>query len=197
MDKKYYIYLFLLSIGLFVIGFLYGINNSAPTDNESNIDLSGGLYIRMVYIGSSKCVYSNNRHTHKMVSDIKKRLESSFKETGVGFVSTGISTDRSSKEGLEFLKKSGPYNEILVGGGSFNLGLIKYVSGSTSTPKIIFFLEEYDTELIGLNISNFSNAQKRLNIYNGQYEIEDLDEFLKNSSRERIFQYFGLENKNM
>lgn len=197
MDKKFYIYLLLVSAGLFIIGLFYGINNSTAPDDESNIDLSGGVYIRMVYIGSSRCVYSNNRNTHKMVSDIKKRLENTFEEANENFLSTGISIDRSSVEGLNLLDKSGPYDEILVGGGSFNLGLIKYASGSTSTPKIIFLLEEYDTDLIGLNMSNFNSAQKPIKMYNGQYEIEDLYKFLNSTSREKIYQYFGLENNSI
>lgn len=193
MNKKYYFYLLGFSILLFSIGFLYGIKNGTP-NYKSNLDLSGGVYVRMVYIGSSKCVYSNNSHTHKMVSAIKKRMKSIFEEADVNFLSTGISTDRSSEEGLDFLKKSGPYDELLVGGGSFNLGVIKYVSGSTSTPKILFFLENYDTELIGLNMSNFDSSQKRLKMYNGQFEIEDLYKFLKNSSQASIFKYFDLKN---
>ena len=197
MNKKYYTLVLLFSAVLFVIGYLYGINidRNKITESESNIDLSGGSYIRMVYIGSSRCVYSNNSHTHKMVDAIKKRMENIFEETDVKFLSTGISTDRSSEDGLDFLKKSGPYDELLLGGGSFNLGVIKYVSGSTSTPKILFYLENFDTELVGLNMSNFDNSQKLIKMYNGQFEIEGLNKILKKSSQESIFKYFDLENR--
>lgn len=194
MGEKYYLSLFLVSFGLFLIGVLYGLEKSNSADHHSTetVDFSGGMYIRLVFIGSSDCIYANNSETHRMVSTIKNELSSVLEKASIQFITTGVSHDLSSTIGMNYLEKTGPYDEILVGGGPFNLGIIHYASSGLSTPRLLLFLEKYETDVFGMNMNNFYNAQELLKSYTGQYEIQDLYEFLQNTPEGEIIDYFGL-----
>ncbi len=195
MGNNNYIFLILIaSIGLFVVGLIYGIEKSKDNAIETTygIDLSGGQYVRLVFIGSSTCFYANNTETIYMVSNIKNKLKTVLEKDVIKFISTGISYDRSTTIAINYLKKTGPYDELLVGAGAFNLGIINYVSGSSSTPKVLIFHELYETDLSGLNINNLHSSQSLLKTYTGQFEIRNLYESIKYKSRDDLLMYFGI-----
>jgi len=187
MFKSIYVYAFLIII-LFVVGYIFGSLGiyQFSNDSQKTFDFSKGSLVRFVYIGSSKCIYSNNERTHEMVSYIKSELKSIYDSTNTKFFSTGISIDLNSEVGVPYLSKTGPYNEILVGGGPLNLGLINYSSGLSSTPKILISFEEYKTKMIGLNSKNLNDAQKMIKTFTGQIEIKSLYELLKNKNQNDI-----------
>tara|TARA_R100001143_G_scaffold63595_1_gene73193 strand:- start:2291 stop:2890 length:600 start_codon:yes stop_codon:yes gene_type:complete len=196
MNKKEFTLLFLASIVLFLIGLIYGLktNENADTTSMGSIDLSGGVYIRLVFIGSSDCFFSNNKETHHMISYIKSELDEAMKNASLKFISTGMSYDHSSNRAIEYLEKTGPYDELLIGGGAFNLGVINYTSGGSSTPKLMLFVEKYETDLIGLNMNNFKDSQHLLKTYTGQFEIQALYDFIKQSSDRDLAGYLGISN---
>lgn len=175
---------------------IYGFekNKSINSNLVNTIDVSGGTYVRFVFIGSSNCVYSNHEDTHRTVSSIKNELNSVFKQSPINFISTGITYDMSSIIGIQFLEKTGPYNELLVGAGPLNLGIINYSSRGSSTPRVLLFLEQYDTDVFGLNMNNFYDSQKLLKSYAGLYDLFELHDFLQSSSDHDIVKYFDLEN---
>lgn len=72
MNVERILYLACIAILLFIIGIFYG-SDGHPFNKrvtEPTIDLSGGSYLRFVFIGSSTCPFSNNDDTHKMVTYI-------------------------------------------------------------------------------------------------------------------------------
>ncbi|MEX0662756.1 MAG: hypothetical protein WEA58_14675 [Balneolaceae bacterium] len=185
MNIERSLYLFAIAILLFIVGLLYGGEGKLFSDNNTDreVDLSGGEYLRMVYIGSSTCPFSNNEATHKMISFIKDELELILQDQDVNLITTGISTDMSTEIGKIFLDETGPYHELITGAGTFNLGIINYSPGATSTPQLLFFKEYHGTDLIGLNMNNFKDSQTILKTYNGQFEIQELYEALKHSEK--------------
>ncbi|TVR19727.1 MAG: hypothetical protein EA391_00205 [Balneolaceae bacterium] len=194
MDKKEFVLLIIACIVLFIIGLTYGLKNNENVDSgfEGNIDLSGGVYVRFVFIGASDCFFANNKEIHHMINYIKPELDKALKNNSIKFISTGISYDLSSTTAIEYLKKTGPYDEVLAGGGAFNLGAIKYASGGSSTPKVLLFLEEYETELFGINMINFTDSQHLLKTYTGQFEIQELYKIVKQYSDSALADYLGI-----
>jgi hypothetical protein len=128
-----------------------------------------------------------------MVKAIKTNLESKLKKESIHFISTGLAYDYSQIAAFDYLNKSGPYDELLVGGGSFNLGVIHYVSGSSPTPMLLLFREVYNTQPIGLNLSNFLDSQHFLKAYTGQFEIKELHELISNSTPKDVVKYLGIQ----
>ena len=182
------------SIALFISGLVYGylsgFNSTSPS--KINVDLSGGQYIRLVFVGSSTCGYSNNDVTTSLIKNIKADLKNLSNSHDFGFISTGISYDVSSKVALEYLEKTGDYNELLVGNGPFNLGTIQYTSGKSPTPLILLFAENYETDLSGMNMNNFNSSQEHIGTLSGQYEIQEFHDFLVAASDDEVLEYFEM-----
>jgi hypothetical protein len=60
------------------------------------------------------------------------------------------------------------------------------------TPDIIIH-EQYEANLLGININNLNNAQHIIDTYNGVYEIEEFYQFVKNSTEEEVFASFDIQ----
>ncbi len=98
MKTEKIFYLFLIAALLFITGLLYKNNGNftSQTYRTSTVDLSGGDYLRFVFIGSSNCRFSNNDQVHEMVNYLKKNLEEIAESNSMNFISTGISVDSHS-----------------------------------------------------------------------------------------------------
>ncbi|NBC28116.1 MAG: hypothetical protein GVY08_14735 [Bacteroidetes bacterium] len=176
-------------------GILIGIFtfNEIDSQKRETINLSGGKYVRLVFIGSSKCYFSNTRKTIRTIKNIKLFLKKFLDDKNVEFITTGTSFDYSSSDAITHLDKTGPYDEVLVGNGPFNLGIMQYVSGKSPTPKIILLLEEYESELVGLNMKNFIDSQSSIKTYTGQFEIQNLYEYLISNNEDEILEYLNIK----
>lgn len=188
------IYLSCIAILLFILGMLYTYecNVFSSTEYSADINLNDGTYLRFVFIGSPQCSFSNNERVHEMVKFLKNEIRSIAKEHTVNFISTGISNNMSSQTGVNYLKNTGPYNEVVAGASSYNLGVIQYSPGVTETPQIVMIREQHDTNLIGLNINNLNKAQYWINSYNGKDEIEAFYNFIQGSTHQEILDRFGI-----
>ena len=62
-------------------------------------------------------------------------------QRGVGFAAMGISQDAWPEQGIEYLKKFGKFDEISVGRGWRNAGILKYIYGDfpgrAATPQVL------------------------------------------------------------
>ena len=60
-----------------------------------------------------------------------KKLKDYYKEladkSNLKFISTGIANDYSSIKGINFISKSGVYDEIMSGGNYYNIGSQRYI----------------------------------------------------------------------
>jgi len=189
--KKFYIFVSLI-VTFFLVGVLYSLTNNDKDINKSNY-LSQGQYIRFVYIGSSGCIYSNNQKTQKLIRGIKSSLNDKISGTKIKLITTGVSYDILSNLGIKHLKKTGQYDELLVGAGPLNLGILNYANEGLSTPKVILFFENYEIVPYGLSLSNFHNSQRLLGTYTGVSEINNLHSFVDSSSIEQIISHYKLD----
>lgn len=106
--KKNYLHIVLISFLLFIMGFSFTyVRNyikSFDYEYKFNPDVAnsqGGEFVRFVYIGSSNCSFSNE-YTHKMVTEIKYFIQNLAHESNYNFISTGISSDFNSVDGIRF-----------------------------------------------------------------------------------------------
>jgi hypothetical protein len=106
------------------------------------------------------------------------------------FISTGIANDISSERGFDFLRKTGPYSEIISGLTSHNIDSIYYSNGIARTPSIRIYYEHYDSELMGFNIDNVRNIQRLLKSVSGMNDIQEFYSIMKNSNAEDIIEIF-------
>lgn len=102
---------------------------------------TGGREILFVFIGASTCAPSNARSLRASLDKIRLEL---FRRAGAGganFATYGIAKDLDIDSGLEHLRQFGRFDEIAVGRGWFNQGLLRYVfddlPGEAGTPQIL------------------------------------------------------------
>lgn len=194
MNKERYLYLFLLSVLLFIIGFLYQNEGNFLSENHqhNSLNFSGGDYLRYVFIGSYTCPFSNSDRTHDVVNDLKETLSKAAQESFVNFIATGISVDTDPNLALRYLSNTFPYNELLIGNSVYNLGSIVYGSGAPSTPTVLIFHENHNTDLTGINFDRFDQSQQLLHSAVGVFEIEALYSALESSTPDEILNFFNL-----
>jgi len=119
------IFILSLSIGIFFRGSSFF--SKEKEYSSSNIsDFKGGDYIQLVYIGSSGCGYCNDS-LHKEIANLSNRLKEYSIISGKKFYTTGISTDVNTNQGIDFLIKAGNFDEIITGGGWYNMGANYYI----------------------------------------------------------------------
>ncbi len=194
MNTERIFYLVIIAVLLFITGLLYANDGNFLRQNYHNsiTDLSGGDYIRFVFIGSHTCPFSNNERTHDMVNYLKKKFEEITKEHSLKFISTGISVDIFPQLGLNYLKQTNPYHEIIAGASVYNLGSVYYSAGSPSTPRVLILHENYETELKGINLNHLNRSQRLVQEYSGVFEIERFFNFVKSSTHEELIDFLDI-----
>lgn len=139
----------------------YFYSPSHSKDHKSEINL--------IYIGSSRCVFSNSEILYRTVDSIKSKLRNLSTLHGIGFSSIGIAADWNPMVGINHLKNFGNFDEIISGNFWYNNGIIKYVGergNEASTPQIILTFRTY-TEQIKFDIVE----EKKILSLNGEYQI--------------------------
>ncbi len=175
-EKK--IYQIVILLLLFSVGFIFAYDfNIDSMSHISDVALEDASYIRFVYIGSSTCYYCNNDETHKMIIDLKDLLRSFANERNYRFLSTGISVDKFTHHGLEFLNKSGAYDEIVTGASWLNLGANYYIwdrfPAYPDTPQILIILTNFKIKSAGRSIGNIEQKDFLIQRISGMNNIKE------------------------
>tara|TARA_R110002126_G_scaffold288548_1_gene442393 strand:+ start:20240 stop:20848 length:609 start_codon:yes stop_codon:yes gene_type:complete len=125
--------------------------------------------VNLIYLGSSKCVYSNDEKLYDAIKDIKLNLKERYSGQQLGFSAIGVAADWIPKDGISHLEKFGPFNEIIVGNSWSNHGVIKYVGEigeEASTPQLFLILRTYSE-----SISSVVKEEKRILTLTGKDKI--------------------------
>lgn len=184
-------------LSTFVIGFWLSTFIILEKPEEFNsTDLIDGEFIQFVFIGSSSCSFSNNEEIFIMISELIQEFESISDLYVKNFIFTGISTDLSALEGVDYLKKTGTYDEIISGISWYNTGLLQYIwdpeIGYASTPQILILRGKYDVISNDYNIFDIKKSNQLLKRYRGVDEIRNLYEIIFYSNIENIEEEFSL-----
>lgn len=177
--QEKYIYQIIILILLFSVGFVYAYDfQSTTVEYTSDVIIEDADYIRLIYIGSSGCNFSNNDKTHQMIKELKDYFRSFSHNQGYRFLSTGIALDTDSKRGVELLSKSGHYDEIISGANWLNLGAKYYIwdnfPGYPDTPQVILFLTDIKIRPAGISIGNIYQDNVLIKRIIGMNHIEEL-----------------------
>jgi len=108
----------------------------------------------MVFVGASTCSSSMADGLPEALRAIRTGMRSQATERGEGFASIGISTDVVVTDGVRYLKRMGPFDEIVAGRNWANLGVQRYVwgeslGGEPGIPQLIVMERVFDRSRTG------------------------------------------------
>ncbi|MBD3615286.1 MAG: hypothetical protein HUJ22_01845 [Gracilimonas sp.] len=184
----------ILFILIFIIGLLFGTIyfNQSTDQNYAQTDITdftGGDYFHLVYIGSADCAACNDS-LHKEIKVMKDRLREVSKLHDFRLMTTGISVEVNSTRGVEFLNKSGPYDEIIAGAGWYNLGVDNYIwnkfDGEGAIPQVLILKNKFHVNASTIGIMNIERNDSLLYRLSSYKSIKDFNHNM-NSKIEQIF----------
>ena len=134
---------------------------------ESSQEAGGEIIL--VYVGSSRCGWSNTPELPDLVDRAKRNVARQAAEMGMRFAAVGISRDVSAERGLRYLARFGRFDEVMSGRGWANIGVQKYIYGEMpglgATPQIIVVSRGLNYDLTGhVTIVNESVLTRRVGL---------------------------------
>jgi len=195
---KKLIYELIIYVLVFLVGFLWIYDQKSNDNYPSDINsLDEGKYLRMVYIGSAGCSFSNNKNTHQIVKNLKRKLPKIAHANNLQFITTGVAVDKISQRGINYLQKSGPYDEVVSGTGWYNLGIKHYVweniQGTASTPQVLLTITKYEKETTGSQIGNIKRKENLLKRYRGVDQIKRLNDLVNVHEKDELTTLFNFQ----
>jgi hypothetical protein len=178
--KKNYTVLFAFLGSFFVVMFLMNYLQNHGENFDTDIDLNGGTYFQLVYIGSSGCSFCNES-LHSEVALLKTKLKNIVNERGFKFLSTGISTSLDSKEGVKFLNNISEFDELISGGSWYNLGVYYYIwdtfKDEGSVPQIIILKNDF---VVTGSLNGIQDIERNDNLLFRLTTIQEVQDFTGN-----------------
>ncbi len=117
-----------------------------------------GEEIVLVYVGSSKCAWSNAPELPGIVRALKRDLLARARAEGRGFAAAGVARDVRAAAGLAHLEKFGAFDEVMAGRSWANAGVQKYMYGNMpgpgATPQILVVARTLDYDHGHVSISD-------------------------------------------
>ncbi len=104
-------------------------------------EISAGEELVFVFVTSSSCPGTKDPRLPGALSRARDGLASQAERDGQRFVTIGVAMDWSIPSGKRMLDRFGPFDEIVVGRGWLNTGVIKYIwediRGIGATPQVV------------------------------------------------------------
>ncbi len=105
--------------------------------------LQDGTELVAVLVAASMCEFSNAPELPSVVAEAKTALLQRAAQDDRHFVYIGVGLDDSPEESFRFLRRFGPFDEVLAGRGWLNTGsiafMIRGLTGPLATPQLIVF----------------------------------------------------------
>lgn len=102
---------------------------------------AGGPELALIFIGSSMCADANHPQLPEALERLKTLIRQKALATNRSFTTVGIASDLNVNAGTAYLKKFGAFDEVMIGRGWFNEGLMKYIwkdfPGAAATPQVV------------------------------------------------------------
>lgn len=119
--------------GLLGVALVRGLRPDPPQERAA---IRAGLELVMVFLGTSTCGASRTPGLEEALDGIRTALRQEALERGISFVSLGVSADWVIADGLAFLDRFGPFDEIFVGRKNLNTGMLKFLWQDLPGPPI-------------------------------------------------------------
>lgn len=108
-----------------------------------------GTELVLVAMMSSTCAGIQAPGFAEALETIRDHLRREAASAGHTFVTIGVATDWMLDDGVEVLRRFGPFDEILVGRGWMNSGIVKYIwtdfPGRAAVPQLVVVEREVMT----------------------------------------------------
>lgn len=144
-----------LLVGAF--GLSYSLSNPASDRNERrSTPVNAGRELVMVYVGSSRCAYSNDPSVPGVLQVIAESLETFAHSHKGSVVRLGIGVSPSVSQGAAYFRRfDGMFDELILGRSWVNTGMMRYVlrdfQSVPVTPQLIVTTRRlHDSVLDGL-----------------------------------------------
>jgi hypothetical protein len=103
-----------------------------------------------IFVAASTCGASRFPLLPDALHDIRIALSRETELSRKQFVLVGVSIDQDASTGVEFLRRYGPFDEVLAGHGWLNAGAIAYVvrdmPSEHSIPQLVLVERDLDVE---------------------------------------------------
>jgi hypothetical protein len=119
----------------------------------------GPSEIVLVLIGSESCGAHGIAGFNEAVRRARMRIAAHAEEQGVSFASTGVSFDWSIQDGLRFLDRLGPWDEVIIGRNWFGFAAAHFVwrdlPGDPVIPQVIVLERQIERQSEAIIIGNY------------------------------------------
>lgn len=139
-------------LGPFMLGFLgrlprVDVRIKMPESAEGSYHPSyrrtGGPQLVMIYVGKSKCYWSNQDWLPETIERAKLALQATADDEGWTFNAVGVAVDWRVQDGLDHLAKFGLFDEVMTGASWGNSDALKFIwqdhPGEAATPEVVIF----------------------------------------------------------
>ena len=89
-----------------------------------------------VFIGSSRCRWSNDPQLPSLVKQARTAVTAQAQVASMGFAAIGLTSDVAPENGVEHLRRFGGFDQIVTGMGWRNIGMMKYLYGEMYGPAV-------------------------------------------------------------
>ena len=120
------------------VGGFFLVRHSVPSVAPGlRVRAPEGAQLVMVFLGSSTCGASQYPGLDRAVQDLRRTLSVSAARQQRRFVSVGVALDQDPRQGMGFLKRFGPFDEVLSGGGWLNTGALVFIVREFPAPRAL------------------------------------------------------------
>jgi hypothetical protein len=151
-------------IGAFAFGFWTTERRSPATAPEQpeQVQSGAGPELLVVFVTSSGCGASQYAGLTSALPLIRERLRLKAGRAGRRFVSIGVAVDQDPSIGIEFLKKFGPFDEVISGGGWLNTGSVMFMIRDFPSREALPQLVLLERDVSVTKASGISQVNERL-----------------------------------
>jgi len=182
MSRKSYKRNIITAVIIFIIGLGFGYILLTYFENNTDqnfLALGEGEYLQVVYITASTCISCNNEY-HDELNELKENIQTYSKIHGFTFYSTAVSLDIIAADGLEFIAKSGSYNEVISGASWLNNGARSYIwnlnEGEPVIPQVLIFSNKVSIDSFYSKLLNITNSSVLINKLKSQNDLSSFND---------------------
>lgn len=148
MQSKIFVSILTIIIGG-LIGYIVStsdleLGSALSTSNgevyRPSYSLEGGEEIAFIFIGGSSCPATSRIQFISTVRSAKRSVAAHADNLELSYVAIGVSVNRFTREGTDYLEQFGSFDEIAAGRSWLNTTVDRYVhdiSGETAVPQVL------------------------------------------------------------
>jgi len=151
-------------------------NQADAAPHHVSPSVSGDQLIGVVIV-SSTCAWSSRANFPSTIREMNRLLVERAAQDHRRFIAVGVAVDWSATVGFEFLRRFGPFDEILAGGNWANTGAIDYLwrlppstTAPSGTPEVLIFERHVAWDSAGRNLQVGENRKAG---------VDQIDEWVK------------------